>query len=169
MGRIKFAIRKVVPEFVMQGYHLALAYAGAVFFGNPSSMLYVIGVTGTSGKSTTISILAHLLDSNGYISGFITTIGFKVGPDFRLNDKKMTMLGRFQTQRMLCQMVKTGARYTIIKITSQGIDQFRHKGINYDLVLVTNLHPEHLEAHGSFAAYKSAKLKLFKHIYDSPH
>ena len=75
----------------------------------------------------------------------------------------MTMLGRFQTQKMLREMVQAGCQYAIVETSSQGILQSRHIGINYDVVVFTNLTPEHIEAHGSFENYKKAKGRLFEY------
>lgn len=76
----------------------------------------------------------------------------------------MTMIGRFALQRLLRRMANAHCQYAIIETTSQGIEQFRHIGINFDIVLCTNLYPEHIEAHGSFENYKKAKLKLFDQL-----
>jgi UDP-N-acetylmuramoyl-L-alanyl-D-glutamate--2,6-diaminopimelate ligase len=81
-----------------------------------------------------------------------------------MNDKKMTMMGRFFTQKILRQMVKNNCKYAIVETTSEGIEQFRHKFINYDVLVFTGLYAEHIEAHGSFENYKQAKGKLFAHL-----
>jgi UDP-N-acetylmuramoyl-L-alanyl-D-glutamate--2,6-diaminopimelate ligase len=78
-----------------------------------------------------------------------------------LNNKKMTMLGRFQLQKLLSQMVSVGCKYAVIEVSSEGIKQFRHLAINFDYVVFTNLTPEHLESHGGFENYKKAKGELF--------
>ncbi|MCK4745373.1 UDP-N-acetylmuramyl-tripeptide synthetase, partial [Candidatus Parcubacteria bacterium] len=70
-------------------------------------------------------------------------------------------------QKSLSQMVKNGCRYAIIETSSEGIKQFRHIGINYDILVFTNLTPEHIESHGGFENYKKAKLKLFRHLEKS--
>ncbi|MBS3903470.1 MAG: UDP-N-acetylmuramyl-tripeptide synthetase [Anaplasmataceae bacterium] len=160
----KQEIKKFIPRPLLSFYHYSLAILGALFFGYPSRKMVVVGVTGTSGKSTTVSVLAHLLESAGHRSGFAGTIGFKIGNHFKLNDRKMTMLGRFQTQRLLRQMFREGCEYAIVETTSQGIVQHRHRGIHYDLLLFTNLWPEHIEAHGNFENYKQAKLELFRYL-----
>jgi UDP-N-acetylmuramoyl-L-alanyl-D-glutamate--2,6-diaminopimelate ligase len=93
-----------------------------------------------------------------------STILFKVGERETLNDKKMTMVGRFQLQSLLREMVAAGCTHAIVETTSEGIKQFRHLGIHYDVCVFTNLYPEHIESHGSFEAYKAAKLKLFEKL-----
>lgn len=143
-------------------YHLFLSCAAAWYYGHPSRKLAVVGVTGTGGKSSTVYILAKLLQAAGWKVGATSTLFFKVGEWEQLNNKKMTMLGRFQTQRFLRRMVDAGCQAAIVETTSQGIAQHRHHDIDYDIVALTNLYPEHLEAHGGFENYKKAKGELFK-------
>jgi len=158
---LKSLIRRFIPESVISVYHYLLARVAAVVYGNPSQQLIVIGVTGTNGKSSTVQFIGRLLESLGERIGWTTTIGFKIAQSEWTNDQKMTMLGRFQTQRFLRKMVTAGCRYAIVETSSQGITQSRHVGIAYDVGVFTNLTPEHIEAHGGFEAYKEAKGKLF--------
>jgi UDP-N-acetylmuramoyl-L-alanyl-D-glutamate--2,6-diaminopimelate ligase len=161
--RIKKTIRSLLPEWLLQLYHYTLARLAAVVYGHPSDELIVIGVTGTNGKSTTVNFIGRMLEEVGETVGWTTTANFKVADKEWQNDKKMTMLGRFQTQKMLSDMVEAGCRYAIVETSSQGIAQFRHIAINYDVAVFTNLTPEHIEAHGGFENYKKAKGKLFAH------
>lgn len=166
---IKSFIKKYLPVFLLRFYHRVLAGIAADFYGNPSNKIIVIGITGTNGKSSTADILAKLLEAGGHNVGLASTIKFKIAKKEWLNDKKMTMVGRFQLQRLLDKMVKAGCHYAIIETTSQGIEQYRHFGINYDVVVFTNLTPEHIEAHGGFDNYRMAKGKLFEHLLHRPH
>jgi len=165
---LKTIIRKVVPESLINLYHKYLALLSSTIYGNPSEKMIVIGVTGTNGKSTTVNLIAKCLESGGYKVGLTSTVNFKVAEKEWLNNKKMTMLGRFQLQKLLKQMVEAGCRYAIIETSSQGIVQSRHLGINYDYAVFTNLTPEHIEAHGGFENYKNAKGELFKHLTLQP-
>lgn len=166
---IKNLVKNFLPHFVLQAYHKALAFLAAVFYGFPSEKIIVIGVTGTNGKSSTIEILSAILEQADKKVGISSTIKFKIAEKEWLNNKKMTMPGRFQLQRLLDKMVKAGCQYALIETTSQGIEQFRHLGINYDVVVFTNLTPEHIEAHGGFENYKQAKGRLFKHLIQRSH
>ncbi|MFA6537636.1 MAG: UDP-N-acetylmuramoyl-L-alanyl-D-glutamate--2,6-diaminopimelate ligase [Patescibacteria group bacterium] len=161
---MKTLIKKLIPKFIFKIYHLVLAYLSAFVYGFPSNKLIVIGVTGTNGKTTTANLLARGLEVDGIKTGMTSTVNFKVGDKEWLNDRKMTMLGRFQLQKMLKEMVSAGCRYAIIETSSQGVEQFRHLGINYDYLIFTNLTPEHIEAHGGFENYQKAKGKLFSHL-----
>lgn len=157
-------IKKLIPRGLLRQYHKALAILSSFVYGNPSEELIVIGVTGTNGKTTTVNLIARALESNGAKVGLTSTANFKVAEKEWLNDKKMTMLGRFQLQKLLREMINAGCKYAVIETSSQGIEQYRHLGINYDYLVFTNLTPEHIEAHGGFENYKNAKLKLFAHL-----
>lgn len=162
--RPKALLKRLLPPAILSWYHLLLSQAAAVIYGFPSRKLIVIGVTGTKGKSTTTNLIAQLLESLGQKVGLTSTINFKIGRQEWLNDKKMTMLGRWETQRYLRRMVAAGCRYAVIETSSEGILQWRHRGIEYDVAVFTNLSPEHLEAHGGYDNYREAKERLFAHL-----
>lgn len=162
--KIKQLIKKYVPKSVLNIRHLLYAWYGAVLYGHPSDKLFVIGITGTSGKSTTVFLLRTMLEALGYRVGSLSTIDFHIAGENKLNNQKMTMLGRMQIQKYLREMVDKGCEIAIVETTSEGAVQYRHKFINYDLMILTNLYPEHIESHGSFENYKKAKLSIFKHV-----
>ena len=162
------AIKKFIPNSWLNIYHRALSSIAAFWFGNPSKDLIVIGVTGTNGKTTTAYMISKALESDGSKTGCTSTALFKVADKEWLNDKKMTMLGRFQTQKLLRQMVEAGCKYAVVETSSQGVVQHRHKNIAYDICVFTNLTPEHIEAHGGFENYKKAKIELFAHTAALP-
>jgi UDP-N-acetylmuramoyl-L-alanyl-D-glutamate--2,6-diaminopimelate ligase len=168
MNKILVLIKKVIPKKLFRkiqpGYHLVLNWLAGIWYGFPGDKLTVVGITGTTGKTTTVFMTAELLRSAGLKVGYTSTAMFSDGKSDWLNDKKMTMLGRFFTQRMLRQMVKNGCQVAIVETTSEGIVQNRHRFINYDIVEFTGLYPEHIDSHGSFENYKNAKLKLFEHF-----
>jgi UDP-N-acetylmuramoyl-L-alanyl-D-glutamate--2,6-diaminopimelate ligase len=145
-------------------YHFSFAWLAALVYRFPSRKLIVIGVTGTAGKTSAVYLIAKMLSAAGYKTGFTSTSVFSDGNSEWLNDKKMTMPGRFFIQQTLRDMVKNNCRYAIVETTSEGIKQFRHRFINYDLLVFTSLYPEHIESHGSFEKYKEAKGRLFSHL-----
>lgn len=166
---IKRIIKKLLPRKILFSYHWFLAQAASIYYGLPSEKLIVIGVTGTNGKTTTVNFIGQYLEALGQKVGFISTANFKINNQEWLNDKKMTMLGRFATQKFLKDLVKAGCKYAVIESSSQGIEQYRHVGINYDVLVFTNLTPEHIEAHGGFEKYRAAKEKLFQHLGKCHH
>ncbi|MCH7492129.1 UDP-N-acetylmuramoyl-L-alanyl-D-glutamate--2,6-diaminopimelate ligase [Patescibacteria group bacterium] len=158
---MKQFIREFIPLFILQSYHWLLAGAGAWRYGHPSRRLIVIGVTGTKGKSSVVTLVTKILEANGHKVGAIATTHFKIGDREWVNDTKQTMPGRWRLQQLIKQMVKAGCQYAVIETSSEGIAQYRHLGIDYDVALFTSLSPEHIESHGSYAKYRQAKLRLF--------
>jgi UDP-N-acetylmuramoyl-L-alanyl-D-glutamate--2,6-diaminopimelate ligase len=159
---IKSLIKKILPSFVLSWYHLSLAFLGAFIYRFPSRNLKVIGVTGTNGKSTTVEFISKIFDEAGIKTASQSSIRFKIGKKEWPNAYKMTMPGRFFIQKFLRQAADAKCKYAVIEVTSEGIKQFRHKFIDFDAAVFTNLSPEHIEAHGGFEKYKSAKGELFK-------
>lgn len=141
--------------------HRLAAMAAYWWYGRPARKLIVVGVTGTKGKSTTCRLVASALEAGGYKVGLLSTVEFQVGDKRWLNDKKMTMLGRGQIQQMLRDMVKAGCQYAVVETSSEGILQYRHYGLLYDIVIFTNLGTEHSERHGGFENLKRDKGKMF--------
>ncbi len=168
MESVLFAIKRMIPRRLFRllapWYHFALNFCAALWYRFPSRRMIVVGVTGTTGKTTTVFLLAHLLRSAGLRVGYTSTALLSDGVEDWLNDQKMTMLGRFFTQKMLARMRDNNCEIAIVETTSEGIVQFRHRFINYDIVLFTGIYPEHIESHGGFAPYKAAKLRLFTHL-----
>jgi UDP-N-acetylmuramoyl-L-alanyl-D-glutamate--2,6-diaminopimelate ligase len=161
-------LRKITPAWAFGMYHLFLSWISAMWYKNPSRELIVIGVTGTNGKSSTAYFLSKALEATGAKTGLTSTAMFKIADREWINATKMTMLGRFQLQRLLREMVDAGCTYAVVETSSQGVVQYRHRHIAYDGCVFTNLTPEHIEAHGGFENYKKAKLKLFEHAASLP-
>lgn len=172
MDHVRRLIKKIIPaplfRLVQPYYHYALAYAGAIKYRHPSREITIIAVTGTKGKSTSVELLAHVLRGAGYTVASLSTIQFQIGDTTERNMFKMTMPGRFFVQSFLRRAVDAGCTHAIVEMTSEGAKQFRHKFIDLDALIFTNLTPEHIESHGSFAAYKQAKLTLAQAVADSP-
>ncbi|MCK4553445.1 hypothetical protein KAU19_00590, partial [Candidatus Parcubacteria bacterium] len=158
MDKILNKIKKLIPKKIFKtlqpAYHFLLSWFSAVWYRVPSEKLIVIGVTGTTGKTTCVYLIAKVLESAGYRVGYTSTAMFGDGEKEWLNDKKMTMAGRFFTQKILRQMVRNKCQYAIIETTSEGIVQYRHRFINYDILIFTGLYEEHIDSHGSFENYK---------------
>ncbi len=159
----KEALKKFIPKFLLRGYHFCWALFGAVIFGFPgmSEKMKIIGVTGTSGKSTTTDFITRIFEENGNKVASLSSIRFKIGEKEWENKYKMTMPGRLVIQKFLGQAKKAGCNFVVLEITSEGIRQFRHKFVNFDTAVFTNITPEHIESHGGFSNYRSEKLKLF--------
>ena len=142
-------------------YHGMLALFGSFCYGRPSRKLIVIGVTGTNGKSTTVNLIAKILEEAGYKTGYTSTVTMNFGERESLNKMKMTMPSGWLLQKWMRRMVNAGCKYAVLEVSSEGLAQNRHLGIAFDIAVFTNLTPEHLESHGGFENYKLAKAKLF--------
>ena len=168
MEKLLITTKKLIPKKIFKAfqpaYHFILSWLSALVYRWPSEELIVVGITGTTGKTTSVYLIAKMLDEAGFKVGLTSTAMFNDGQKEWLNDKKMTMLGRFFTQKILRRMASHGCQYAIVETTSEGIVQFRHRFINYDILIFTGLYSEHIESHGSFANYKKTKSKLFAHL-----
>ncbi len=172
MNYVRLTLKKLIPKpvfaFFQPYYHYTLAALASIRYQNPSKKLVVIGVTGTKGKSSTTEITSHLLRSSGKKVASLSTIQFSIDGNEEKNMYKMTMPGRFFVQKFLNDAVKAGCTHAVVEMTSEGAKQFRHKFIDLDALIFTNLTPEHIESHGSFKKYKKAKLSLAKAVEKSP-
>lgn len=144
-----------------------LAFLGAALYRHPSKDLTVLAVTGTKGKSTVVELITAILEADGKKVASASTIQFKVGDNTKRNLYKMTLPGRFFLQKFLRDAVDAGCTHAVVEITSEGAKQFRHKFVHLDALVFTNLTPEHIESHGSFEKYKTAKLEIAKQLEQS--
>src|SRR3990167_6919920 len=161
---MKNFLKNIVPQPVFDLYYKFLEYSAAARYGFPSRKMIMIGITGTKGKSTVVRLCGHILEQAGYKIGWTSSIDFKIVEKIEPNNTKMTMIGRFAMQKLLSRMAEAGCQYAIIETSSEGLAQFRHIGIDYDIAVLTNLSPEHIERHKGFANYKAAKLMLFESL-----
>lgn len=145
-------------------YHGALALVGAILYRFPGKKLIVIGVTGTKGKSSTCEYLNAIFEEAGYKTALISTIRIKVAGESRAESRHMTMPGRTVIQRTLAQAQKAGCTVAILEISSEGAKQWRDRFLYLDALIFTNLAPEHLESHGSFAKYAAVKLSIAERL-----
>ena len=166
MDKLLRIIKMFIPKFLFSvlqpHYHRALSVAASAVYGNPSAKLKVIGVTGTNGKTTLVHLLTAILEGAGEPVASVSSLRFKIKGDEWKNMMKMTMPGRFTIQKFLTRAVSAGCKYAVLEVTSEGIKQFRHRGIDFYMAILTNITPEHTESHGTFENYRAAKAELFK-------
>jgi len=159
---MKKILKKILPTKIFDAYHYLTAIFASLVYGFSSRKMIVIGVTGTKGKTSAINFIWSVLNKSGIKTGIITTANVRIGDKEILNPFHMTMPGRFVIQKFLRRMVDEGCECAIVEVTSQGIAQSRHIGIDFDVALFTNLTPEHIDAHGTFDNYRTVKGKLFE-------
>ncbi len=132
----------------------ALGEYASKFFGEPSRKLKVIGVTGTKGKTTTSHLIHHILTVCGKKTGLISSI---TSPGFHVTSPDVISL-----HASLAKMVKDGCEYAVVEVSSHGIDQKRIAGVKFDIAVLTNIAPEHLDYHKTFDEYKKVKMSFLK-------
>ncbi|MDZ4231474.1 MAG: UDP-N-acetylmuramoyl-L-alanyl-D-glutamate--2,6-diaminopimelate ligase [Patescibacteria group bacterium] len=165
IGALKQLLAKMAkPLGLLDLYHLLFAFAGALSYGFPSKKMVVIGVTGTKGKSTVLELINAGLEEAGKKTVLSSSVRFKVGGKSKPNSTGNTMPGRAFLQKLMAEGVREKCEYALLEVVSEGVVQHRHRFIDFDAAVFVNLHPEHIESHGSFEKYREAKLKFFKDV-----
>jgi UDP-N-acetylmuramoyl-L-alanyl-D-glutamate--2,6-diaminopimelate ligase len=153
-----------VPQLIVDRGAATLASAAAWWYGDPSRELVTVGVTGTNGKTTTSFLVAAALEAFGDPTGLVGTIGIRIGGTLMRNEEPQTTPGAPDLQRMLRGMVLAGDRAVALETSSHGLAAERVGSVAYDAAIFTNLSHEHLDFHGTFDAYRWAKLSLFERL-----
>ena len=155
-------MKKLVPQSIKNIYHLGQAMLANFWYGFPSEKVMVIGVTGTNGKTTTVQMIAKILEEAGFKVAVASTINFKLNGKEWVNKTKFTTLSSFQVQKFIKKAVEAGCQYLILETSSHSLDQYRVWGVEYDTAIITNVTREHLDYHKTMEDYRQAKLELFK-------
>ena len=137
----------------------ALAKISSNFYGNPSSQVKLVGVTGTNGKTTTTYLLESIFKKAGYAVGVIGTINYRFGQ--KITPAPNTTPESLDLQRILWEMVREGVSHVIMEVSSHGLDLDRVFGCQFDSVVFTNFTSEHLDYHKTLDQYFESKKKLF--------
>lgn len=166
---MKKLLKRLIPETLFLNYHRLVALLAAVYYGFPAKKMIVIGITGTKGKTSTANFIWSCLSAGGLKTGIISTANIRIGQEESLNKYHMTMPGRFTIQKLMAEMVENSCEYCVVETTSEGLKQYRHTGVYYDIGVFTNLSPEHLPSHGgSFQRYKETKGRMFSSLAKYP-
>jgi UDP-N-acetylmuramoyl-L-alanyl-D-glutamate--2,6-diaminopimelate ligase len=164
-------LRALLPRDILapllSAYHFLFAALGAILYGHPSRRLLLVGVTGTKGKSSTTEMIHAILEAAGYKTALLNSIRITRGGTSERNEMRMSMPGRFFIQRFLSDALRAGCTAAVIEMTSEGARQHRHRFLELDAFVFTNLAPEHIESHGSYEAYATAKVELAKQLVRS--
>ncbi len=137
----------------------ALGQMAANFYDRPSGKLKLVGVTGTNGKTTIVTLLHQLFLNLGYEAGMLSTIVNKVNRKERLTSH--TTPDALSINRILSEMVEAGCAYVFMEVSSHAIVQERVAGLQFAGALFTNITHDHLDYHKTFREYITAKKKLF--------
>lgn len=136
----------------------ASALAAADFYGNPSRELTLVGITGTNGKTTTVTLLYNLFRGLGYKCGLLSTIANYVGD--RCLETANTTADPLTINELMRQMVDEGCKFCFMEVSSIGMEQERVAGLKFKAGIFSNLTHDHLDYHKTFAEYLRCK-KLF--------
>src|ERR1700722_5487991 len=129
------------------------------FYGHPSDRLFLVGITGTNGKTTTSYLIRHLLEKNSEPCGLIGTIEWIVGNHIFPSGK--TTPDVLQNQKLFYEMVEHGCKNCVMEVSSHALDQGRVRSIDFDVAIFTNLTQDHLDYHQTMEQYAKAKSTLF--------
>lgn len=142
----------------------AMSPVAAAFYGHPSREMTVIGVTGTDGKSTTVSFIHQLLEATGRKTGFLSTVQFNTGGATEKNYLRQSTPEAPEVHRILRRMRDTGCSHAVVEATSHGLSErnSRLRDIAFDIGVFTNISREHLEFHKTFEQYLYDKANLFR-------
>lgn len=148
-----------VPIIQVPNTRVALSHIGALFYGNPSTELCIIGITGTNGKTTTSYLTEAILTEAGFKVGVIGTINHRFGG--KVYPHPMTTPEAPDTQRILREMVQNKISHVVMEVSSHGLDLHRVDHCQFDIGVFTNLSQDHLDYHQSMETYFECKKRLF--------
>src|SRR6187455_441729 len=148
-----------VPEVVVDDVRAAMGPAAARFYGDPTSKLDVVGITGTNGKTTTAFMVRHLLEAAGRQTGLLGTVKRVVGGVEE--DVERTTPEAIDLQATFRRMLDSGDTAVAMEVSSHALELGRVAGIRFACRVFTNLTQDHLDFHETMEAYFLAKRRLF--------
>jgi UDP-N-acetylmuramoyl-L-alanyl-D-glutamate--2,6-diaminopimelate ligase len=151
-----------IPVICVRDSRIALAQMASTWYGNPSAELSLVGVTGTNGKTTIVTLLYQLHQRMGYRTGLISTIQVRVGEESR--PATHTTPDPLQINDVLREMVNEGCEYCFMEVSSHAIDQERIRGLVFTGGIFTNLTRDHLDYHRDFREYLEVKKRFFDRL-----
>ena len=152
-------IKENVTYLQVEDSSKALAFLARNYYDNPSSKLKLIGITGTNGKTTTVTLSYNLFKSLGYECGLISTIVNKIGN--REIASTHTTPDSLSLNKLLNEMVESGCEYVFMEVSSHAVDQHRIWGLTYYGGVFSNITHDHLDYHKTFSNYINAKKGFF--------
>lgn len=143
-------------------YHYLNAIIANSVYHNPSQKLKVIGVTGTDGKTTTSSLIYHILKHAGKKVSMVSTVYAQIGGKIFDTGLHVTTPSPYQVQKFLKMAVDHGDEYFVLETTSHALDQYRVRGTFFEVGVITNITHDHLDYHKTYENYVKAKVKLLQ-------
>jgi len=143
-------------------WHYPLSLLSRLIYFYPDKKITIIGVTGTDGKTTTATLIYHVLKNAGHKVSLITTIEAKIDNQTIDTGLHTTSPDKFKTFKLIRQMVKAGSHYLVAEVTAHAIDQHRFGNITFDIGIITNTSREHLDDFDTMDNYIKTKVHLLK-------
>lgn len=153
---------KDIVQIIASDVRAVEAELAARYYGNPSHSLFMVGITGTNGKTTTSYLVKHIFDTFGISCGMIGTIEYIIGQHHFA--AQLTTPEVITNQKLLREMVKQKSEAAVMEVSSIGLEQKRVAKIDFDVAIFSNLSQEHLDYHATMEAYADAKAKLFEDL-----
>ena len=153
------AALKAGAAAVVDASRRALALCADNFYGHPSRKLQLVGITGTNGKTTTVTLLYNMFRGLGYECGLLSTIANYVGPV--RSETANTTSDPITINSLMAEMVDAGCQYCFMEVSSIGLEQERVAGLEFKVAIFSNLTHDHLDYHKTFAEYLRCKKLLF--------
>ena len=150
---------------VVENSRRALALAADAFYDHPSGKLTLVGITGTNGKTTTVTLLYRLFKGLGYQCGLLSTIANYVGDE--RYETENTTLDPVSLNALMARMVEKGCEYCFMEVSSIGVEQDRVTGLEFAMGIFSNLTHDHLDYHKTFAEYLRCKKLFFDMLPES--
>ncbi|MEG2071084.1 MAG: UDP-N-acetylmuramoyl-L-alanyl-D-glutamate--2,6-diaminopimelate ligase, partial [Bacteroidales bacterium] len=141
---------------------VALGFLASAFYDDPSTKIKLVGITGTNGKTTTVTLLHRLFMNLGYATGLLSTIQNKI--EERIIPSTHTTPDALELNRLLHEMVLQGCEYCFMEVSSHAICQHRIAGVQFAGAVFSNITHDHLDFHKTFAHYITAKKAFFDHL-----
>ncbi len=178
---IKKGAQVIVHSRLLDSYHPSICYLrvensrtlmspiAAAFYGHPSRRMIVAGVTGTDGKSSTVSYLRQLIAAAGGRCGFLSTVEFHNGEELSKNVFRQSTPEPPEVHRLLREMADRDCNYAVVEATSHGLSPRNNRlgDVDFNLGILTNISHEHLEFHGTMDQYVQDKSRLMEYLSES--
>lgn len=149
-----------IPYVLVSDSRYGLAIVSRDFFGDPASEMTMIGITGTSGKTSSSYLIKHMLESKLDAKvGLVGTNGNMIGDEFLHTEH--TTPESYELHKLFRHMADSGCTHVVMEVSSHSLTLERVAGIHFDVALYTNLSQDHLDFHGTMEEYAAAKRKLF--------
>lgn len=150
-------------QAVKNYYHLIQGFVAVNKYGRPAAGMTVIGVTGTDGKTTTASLIYHILRETGHKAALISTVAAYIGDRKFDTGFHVSTPHSSELQSYIAQAKRAGIKFLVLEVTSHAIDQYRIYGIPFKVGVLTNVSREHLDYHKTMLRYMATKARLLQH------